>query len=240
MPCFSYSAVPGPAHRKKYVTRFCRQASLAYGWAHGNAGSPCLDQTYLMMSKMNHSSAIVLSWPPTFCLSTELRQNLCHATLLSNMSLTIPFIPLAEPPSLPPMVFLGHCRTHHHNLLNTHVMITQPNHVVPDCHPPSYPSYSIRVPIFLEWYGYDFLFRWFCTTCSSRFSWHITDIWNMKSSQEHGSCRCWCTLIAGFIRPTWSWRPQVGPMLAPWNLLSGDAITASHYQHLTPKQQKAL
>ena len=39
------------------------------------------------------------------------------------------------------------------------------------------------------------------------------------------------TLIARFMGPTWdppgSCRPQIGPMLAPWSLLSGDALLAN-------------
>ena len=90
----------------------------------------------LMMSNMKHSSVIVVSWPPTYCLSTEVQQNVCPATLLSNISLTIPFIPRAEPPTLPLITVIA--EPANHNLLNTHVMITQPNHVVPECHSPSY------------------------------------------------------------------------------------------------------
>ena len=42
----------------------------------------------------------------------------------------------------------------------------------------------------------------------------------------------WTTKIAKFMRPTWgpsgSCQPQMGPMLAPWTLLSGYAIAATN------------
>ena len=49
----------------------------------------------------------------TFCLSTELRQNSCHTTVLSNISLTLTFISQAEPPP-PPSVWSLSLLSHYH------------------------------------------------------------------------------------------------------------------------------
>ena len=57
----------------------------------------------------------------TSCFSAEPWQNSCHATLSSNISLTLPFISQAEPP--PPFVWLLPLLSHHHNQLNSHVMV---------------------------------------------------------------------------------------------------------------------
>ena len=65
--------------------------------------------------------------------------------------------------------------------------------------------------------------------------WSSGAIWWHRSDQ-HWTRQwlvAWLTLIAKFMGPTWvppgSCRPQIGPMLARWTLLSGDSSNLSHY-----------
>ena len=88
-------------------------------------------------------------------------------------------------------------------------------------------------PVQLRW-----IITWFNKACSWKEQ--INDIWDKiqtLNSQKthhilssHVSCRLWLMsvmniLIAKFMGPTWgppgSCWPQMGPMLAPWTLLSG-------------------
>ena len=99
----------------------------------------------------------------TFCLSTELRQNSCHTTVLSNMSLTLTFISQAEPPP-PPSVWSLSLLSHY----NKPVKCT--------CDGNSSKSCSSRILFtkytsskFSGWDCYDLLFGGCCQTYSPQY-----------------------------------------------------------------------
>ena len=59
-------------------------------------------------------------------------------------------------------------------------------------------------------------------------TWVKADLFSAKPLQTHSGMNLWIILanqISKFMGPTWgppgSWQPQIGPMLAPWTLLSG-------------------
>ena len=96
---------------------------------------------------------------------------------------------------------------------------------------------TIYLKIASQWnmhiYGYGF--SWRCHSRSSSSSDDIPEIWHLKhiclsiSSLRRrlvdNNTQGFISQIANFMGPTWgppgSCRPQMGPMLAPWLLLSG-------------------
>ena len=103
----------------------------------------------------------------TFCLSTELRQNSCHTTVLSNMSLALTFISQAEPPP-PPSVWSLSLLSHYHKPVKC------------TCDGNSSKSRSSRILFtkytsskFSGWDCYDLLFRGCCQAYSPQYFSHM-------------------------------------------------------------------
>ena len=91
----------------------------AFGSVHQSSGSSWLDWTWWCQNEARcfcRCHALSTSY-----FSAEPWENSCHATLSSNISLKLPFISQAEPP--PPFVWLLPLLSHHHNQLNSHVMV---------------------------------------------------------------------------------------------------------------------
>ena len=85
-------------------------------------------------------------------------------------------------------------------------------------------NFVITAPVAILWYVIVRLLLGYWT--ARVLSWGLVIMW--QSSSSYCCFRCWwhnTPLIAKFMGPTWgpsgADRTQVGPMLAPWSLLSG-------------------